>query len=307
MQKPNHSATLMRRASICSVTVACTLIALKLGAWILTGSLSLLSSLIDSMLDVAASLITFFAVRYAIQPPDKEHRFGHGKAEDIAALAQSAFIAGSALFIAFEAVGRFLNPHPIEHGAIGIGVMLISLLLTSALLTYQRYVIAQTGSTAIHADAIHYLTDVLVNIAVIVTLFAASQPGWEFIDPLCALGIAAYISYSAWRIASRAFQNLMDREFSDNDRERITTIVLEHPDVKGIHMLKTRRSGHQAFIQFHMELDGSITLLKAHEIADAIHDRLHEAFPNVEIIIHEDPAEIEEPHRNEDDDRRVSI
>ncbi|MCC7260261.1 MAG: cation diffusion facilitator family transporter, partial [Alphaproteobacteria bacterium] len=246
----------------------------------------------------------FVAVRYSLQPPDAEHRFGHGKAEDVASFAQAAFITGSALFIGFEAIGRFLNPRPIDHGTIGIAVMAVSILLTLALVLFQHYVIRRTNSTAIHSDSLHYVGDVLVNSAVIASLVMESTLGWQLADPITALLISGYILYNAWQIATKAFQHLMDREFSDEDREKIIQTVLKNPGAKGIHALRTRRSGITPFIQFHLEMDGETTLFDAHNVVEDIHAELVKLFPGGEVIIHEDPTEIDEAHR--DEDRRVA-
>lgn len=290
----------MRQATIFSVSVASILILIKLYAWFATDSLSLLTSLIDSLLDLAASLFTFASVRYALQPPDKEHRFGHGKAEDIAALAQSAFIAGSAIFIAVEAAQRFITPQPIENASMGIGIMIISIGLTILLVSFQRYTIKHSNSNAIHADLLHYMTDLLTNVAVIIAIIISHYTGWHLADPLFAAAISVYIFYSAGKIAYGAFQNLMDRELDENDRQTIINSILAHPDVKGVHALKTRRSGITPYIQFHLELDGSMTLYAAHKIADSVITSVKTAFPNADVIVHEDPCSIHEAHRNED-------
>lgn len=303
---PEQRSKLVRMASIASMSVAITLIALKLGAWLLTGSLSLLSTLVDSVLDIGASMLTFVAVRYALQPPDDDHRFGHGKAEDIAALAQSAFIVGSALFIAIQAVDRIITPREITHGTVGVVVMLISLALTLGLVLFQRYVVRATGSSAIRADSLHYLTDVLVAIAVIVSLFMSTQLHWILADPLIALAVAGYIFYSAAQIGYDAFQNLMDREFPDEERQQIMDLVIAHPNVRGIHALKTRRAGMIPIIQFHLELDGEMRLRDAHTIVETIDKQLREIYPGAELIIHEDPAELHEPHRAQDKDRKTA-
>jgi len=285
-----RAAILMRHATYFSVTVAIIIIVMKFAAWLATDSLSLLSSLVDSVLDVMASMISLLAVRYALMPADEDHRFGHGKAEDIAAFSQSAFIAGSALFIAVEAFSRFLNPQKIAYEGVGIAVMAVSTVLTAALITYQRYVIIKTNSSAIKADSLHYQVDLLVNIIVIVALMLTSRLGWLVIDPIFALMIAGFILFSAYRVASQAFDNLMDKEFSDAEREKIIGAVLDHPEVKGIHDLRTRSSGIKPFIQFHLELDGSISLDEAHNISDAVEIQVEKLYPTAEVLIHQDPV-----------------
>jgi len=280
----------MRRATYASVTAAATLVVVKLAAWVATDSVSLLSSLIDSLLDVLASLVNLVAVRHALTPADREHRFGHGKAEPLAALGQAAFITGSAIFLVFEASHRFYHPRPVQHGDIGIAVMVFAIVVTFVLVRYQAYVVRKTGSLAIAADSLHYVGDLLVNGAVIVALLLIAQFGWDFIDPLFGLGIAGYIIYNAWSIARGAFDMLMDHELADDERARIRNIVLKHPDVIDVHDLRTRASGPKVFIQLHLELDGDMSLFRAHEIADAVSAHLQLAYPDAEVLIHQDPS-----------------
>ncbi len=284
-----ESARLMKLATRASVAVAGTLIVVKLGAWLLTDSVSILSSLLDSLMDVMASLVNLVAVHHALQPADREHRFGHGKAEPLAGLAQAAFITGSAVLLTIEAVSRLFQPQPVVYAEVGIGVMLFSIALTVGLVAFQRHVVRMTGSTAVGADALHYQTDVLVNGSVIVSLGLSKWLGWHLADPLFAIAIAAYLVRCAWRIAARALDVLMDREFPDEDRARIRDIVLSHSRVKGMHDLRTRSSGIQPFVQLHLELDGDLLLREAHEIADEVEAMIMEAFPGAEVIIHQDP------------------
>lgn len=289
-----YKAQLMRRATYASVTVAFTLIIIKFIAYVLTGSVAVLSSLVDSVLDAFASVVNLFAVRHALTPADEEHRFGHGKAEPLAGLAQAAFIAGSSLFLVFEAINRMINPLQIQHSIVGIVVIVISLVFTILLVMFQKHVVRQTQSIAIHADSIHYLSDVAMNLSVIAALILSAYFGWLIADPVFALGIAAYIVYSAWQIASNSLNQLMDRELPDVDRHRIMKIAMQHPAVKSLHELRTRTSGKDVFIQLHLEMDGAIALLNAHTIADEVELELREAFPNADIIIHEDPEGLEE-------------
>ena len=289
-----EAARLMRAATYASVAVATILIASKTVAWVVTDSVSLLSTLIDSLLDLAASLVNLLAVRHALTPPDREHRFGHGKAEPLAALGQSAFIAGSAIFLVIEAIRRLYNPRVIENGEIGIGVMIFAIVITLALTRFQAHVVRKTGSLAIKADSLHYVSDLLVNGAVIVAVVLATELGWLFADPIIGLAIAAYILKCAWTIAKDAYDMLMDRELPDAERARIKEIVLEHGDVTALHDLRTRASGPLIFIQVHLEMDGHMSLYKAHTVADAVEASLREAFPGAEVIIHQDPHGIEE-------------
>lgn len=281
-------------AASASVAVAGVLIAAKAGGWLATGAVSLLSTLIDSLLDLAASLLNLIAVRHAAQPADREHRFGHGKAESLAGLAQAAFVSGSAAFLLFQAGERLIHPQPVTNSTIGIAVMLLSIVLTLALVLFQRQVIRRTGSIAISADSLHYRSDLLVNLGVIAALLLSSQLGWHAADPILAIMVALYIIRSAFDILKSSFATLMDRELADRDRQRIREIATRHPGVISIHDLRTRSSGTQAFIQFHLELNGELTLKEAHEIADAVMADVERAFPNAEVLIHEDPYGVQE-------------
>lgn len=285
-----HSALLLRRVTVASVAVAFTLIVVKGAAWVATDSVALLSSLVDSLLDSLASLVNLFAVRHALVPADREHRFGHGKAEPLAGLGQAAFIAGSAVFLVFESVNRIVHPVQVDHGHVGIGVMVLSLVLTLALVHYQRHVIRHTGSLAIRADWLHYVSDIVLNLSVILALVLSTQFGLHVADPLFALAIAGYIIWSAARIALLALHQLMDRELPDADRERILAICRGNAQVRNVHGLRTRASGMHIFIQLHLELDGNLTLLQAHRVADDVERQLRRAFPSADVIIHEDPA-----------------
>lgn len=284
---------LVRTASYASVAIATILVLIKLVAYLMTHSVSMLASLIDSLLDVAASFVNMVAIRHALIPADKEHRFGHGKAEPLAGLGQSAFIAGSALFLIMESGDRLFNPRVIEHGTVGLTVMVVSTVFTIALVLYQRYVINKSHSLAIRADSLHYVGDILVNLAIILALVLSLFLDWYIADPLFALGVAAYVLYNAWEIVRVSLDQLMDRELPDVDRERIINIAMAHADVHNIHDLRTRSSGYTTFIQMHIEMDPGITLVRAHEISDEVEAELHKAFPNSEIIIHEDPLGLE--------------
>ena len=288
---PGEASRLMRLATYASVSVALTLILAKLVAWGYSGSLSLLATLIDSSLDGLASLINLFAVRHALTPADREHRFGHGKAEALAGLGQAAFIGGSAVFLLLEGGRRIINPQPVEAFGLGIAVMVFSIVATLCLLVFQRYVIRRTGSMAISADALHYRTDLMVNVSVIIALLLAAG-GWPGFDSVFAIGIALYILYSAWEIVRRAFDHLMDRELPDEEREQIKAIARSHEKVRGMHDLRSRRSGMDTFIQLHLELDDELNLLKAHAISDEVEARLLAVYPTAEVIIHIDPVSV---------------
>lgn len=290
----DQTGRLMRLATYASVTVASVLIITKAGAWVLTDSVSMLSTLIDSLLDVGASLLNLIAVRHALEPADKEHRFGHGKAEALAGLAQAAFIAGSAMFLVVQAGERLFNPRYVINTEIGYWVMVLAIVLTVALVMFQRYVVRKTGSIAITADSTHYQMDVLVNLSVIASLFLASELGLTWADPVFAIAISGYILWGAWQIGIAAMNMLMDRELPDTDRQRIREIALSHPSVLGVHDLRTRSAGNQVFIQMHLEMNGDITLHDAHVISDQVEASVMQAFPNAEVLIHEDPEGIDE-------------
>ncbi|MBI1732682.1 MAG: cation diffusion facilitator family transporter [Gammaproteobacteria bacterium] len=296
----SRTAVLLRRATMASVAVACVLIVFKAAAYFITGSVALLSSLVDSLLDSLASLINFFAVRQALVPADREHRFGHGKAEPLAGLGQAAFIAGSAVFLVVESVNRLVNPINVSHGSVGIAVMLVSLALTLLLVAYQRYVVRRTQSLAIKADSLHYASDIVLNLSVILALVLSAQLGLRVADPLFALGIAGYIIWSAVQIARQSLHQLMDHELPDADRARIMSVCRRHEAVRNVHELRTRASGMDIFIQLHLELDGNLPLLQAHRVADEVEQELRREFPNADVIIHEDPAGVEEGARHQE-------
>jgi ferrous-iron efflux pump FieF len=291
---PGDAARLMRLATWASVLVAFTLIAAKLGALWLTGAVSMLSSLVDSMLDAGASIINLLAVRHALQPADREHRFGHGKAEAIGSLGQAAFIAGSAAFVLFQAADRLLHPRPVDETAAGVAVMVFSIALTGALVLFQRHVMRRTGSLAVTADSLHYMSDLFSNLAVIAALLLAGTLGWIRADPILAGLISLYLLWGAIQIFQAARDQLMDRELPDDRRAQIRAIATRHPEVLAMHDLRTRSSGLHTFVQFHLEMDPEMTLRRAHEISDVVEIEVQEAFPGAEVIIHQDPHGVEE-------------
>jgi ferrous-iron efflux pump FieF len=284
----------MRLASLASVGAALLLIVLKFGAFLETGSVSLLSTLFDSALDAAASIVNLIAVRHALVPPDAEHRFGHGKAEPLASLVQVAFILGSSIVLLTEVVDHFVTPQQVTAPEVGIGVMVISLIVTGLLVLFQRHVVRSTGSIAIKSDQTHYASDFLVNGSVIVALVLSAYFDRWWIDPAMGLVIAIYIASSAIKVGKTALDMLMDREMDEADRTRIMEIARAHPQVLNLHDLRTRAAGRDRFIQFHLELDGSLSLSDAHRISDAVETEVRAAFPGAEVIIHEDPAGVVE-------------
>jgi len=286
---PVETARLLRLATTASVVTATVLILGKAVAWLLTGSISVLASLVDSLMDVAASLINLVAVRVSLQPPDREHRFGHGKVEPLAALAQAAFIAGSAVFLVLHAIDRLMYLRPLEDVAVGLVVMAFAVITTAVLLLIQRHVIRRTGSTIVRADSLHYTTDLLTNLGTIVALGLA-QSGWAAIDPLFGIVVAVYICYGAWRIGRDAYHHLIDRELDDELREQVKRIAHTEPLVRGLHDLRTRQSGATQIIQLHLELDADLTLGMAHAATDRVEEAIRAAFPLADVIIHQDPV-----------------
>ncbi len=292
-RESSHSG-LMKAATYASVSVASVLIVGKLGGWLSTGSVSILSSLVDSILDVGASIINLLAVRHALQPADREHRFGHGKAESLAGLAQAAFIAGSGMFLLLEAIDRFVNPQAIVNTEVGIAIMVVSIALTIALVGFQLYVVRKTKSVAISADSLHYRADLLVNIAVIVSLLLASNFGWYIVDPVFALAIVAYMSYGAFDIAKQSLDVLMDKELPVEERLRIKEIAMSHPKVLDVHDMRTRSAGSNLFIQLHIEMPRESTLIEAHDIAEDVMALVEGAYPDAEVLVHQDPEGVDE-------------
>lgn len=284
----------MRRMTLVAVLVAAALVTGKLVAWLMTGSVAILGSAIDSAIDVMASLVNLLAVRQALQPADAEHRFGHGKAEALAALFQAVLITASAVFLAHEAIGKVQSAVPLDNGAVAIGVMLVSIVVTGLLVMAQRRVARASGSLAIKADSVHYSADVAQNLGVIAAIALSAFGGLAWADPVIGLGIAALLLWGAWGVMSNAYDELMDREWPEDERERIRAIVCAHPGVHSFHELRTRRSGVHAFIQFHIELDGEMTLSAAHKIAADVEAELAREFPRTEILIHQDPVGLKE-------------
>ena len=281
----------VKLASMMAIISAITLIAIKVYAWIETGSTSLLASLTDSLLDVAASLINFFVIRYSLQPADDEHRFGHGKAESLAGLAQSAFIAGSSLLLLFHSADRIMNPEPVQALPVGMLVTLASIGITIGLVIFQSIVVRKTGSVAIKADSLHYRGDILLNLAVLAALWLSSR-GFIYADGIIAILVAIYLMMGAFDIAKESAQHLMDRELSSEEQQQIVDLVMSHEAVYGVHELRTRRAGSTKFIQLHIEMDDDLTLLDAHHVADEVETMLRQHCGLIDVLIHQDPRSI---------------
>jgi ferrous-iron efflux pump FieF len=285
-------------AAIASIGVAATLIGAKLAIWILTGSVAILGSLVDSGLDAIASIVTFIGVRQAAQPPDRAHRYGHGKAEPLGAFVQAGFVLGSAFFLAAEAIQRLAAPQPVEQSRIAIAVLALAILLTAALIGFQRFVVRRTGSIAIEADSLHYRSDLLMNLVVILALVLTEAIGWPRVDPLLGLAIVLVLLYSALRVARRALDMLMDRELPSAMRAHIRKLALDHPEAQGLHDLRTRRAGSDLFIELHLELAGHLSLEQAHDITHQVEARIRQAFPEADIVVHQEPAGLEDERRD---------
>ncbi len=282
----NPETGLRKWATYASVATAVILIGAKLAAYLKTGSVSLLSSLIDSTIDAFASLVMLIGVHHAVQPADREHRFGHGKFEALASIAQAVFITGSGLFLVYESLKRFVHVQEIHHPALGIGVMVFSIVLTLILVGFQHYVIRETDSVAIAADSLHYKGDLLINLSVIAAIVLTQQTGWLYYDPLFALVIAMVLLHGAWKISQQSIDILVDKELPDADRQQIMEIVRSNGQVHDLHSLRTRSSGLHRFIEFHLEVSGETSVASAHEITKEVESSLHQAFPNAEVLIH---------------------
>lgn len=287
---PEH-ARLLRLATRASVAVACTLIVAKAIAWWLSGSVSMLAGLTDSALDGVTSMLNLLAVHYALRPADDDHRYGHGKAESLAGMAQALFIGGSAVLIAFQAYQRLQTPEPLGAPWLSIGVIVFSLLLTAALLMLQHRVIKQTGSNAVRADSLHYRSDLLLNGSILIALVLAGM-GFAQLDAWFGLGIAAYIFWSAIQIARESFSVLMDEELPTDVSQHMLELACSVPGVLGAHDLRTRISGNHWFVQLHLELPGELTLSVAHGISDQAAAAIHKAYTKAEVLVHADPQEV---------------
>ncbi|MCS5515537.1 cation diffusion facilitator family transporter [Pseudomonas qingdaonensis] len=290
MNTSAEHARLLRLATNASLGVASILIVSKAVAWWLSGSVSLLAGLTDSMLDGVASFLNLLAVRYALRPADDDHRYGHGKAEALAGMAQALFIGVSAVLIGVQAVERLKNPTPLGDATVGIVVMLLSLGLTVALLMVQARVVRLTGSTAVRADSLHYRSDLLLNASILVALVLA-RFGWPQMDAYFGLGIALYILWSALQIARESSAILMDKELPGEVSEQMMTLVCAVPGVQGAHDLRTRVSGNRWFVQVDLELPGTLTLTEAHVLCDAAAAAIRREYPKAEVLVHADPVE----------------
>lgn len=284
-------ARLVTIAAWSATLVATSLLIVKLAAWWVTGSVSLLASLIDSFIDIAASVINLIVVRYSLQPADREHAFGHGKAESLAALAQAMFITGSACFLILNGIDRFFRPQSLQSPEYGVYVSAFAFVITAALVVFQKYVVKRTNSQAIAADSLHYQTDLYMNVAIMVAL-VISWYGFGQADAIFAIGIGIYISISAGRMVYHASQTLLDRKLPDFEITQIRQICMNVEGVLGLHGVRTRMSGPVRFIQLHLELDDNLKLIEAHEISDMVEHNLKDKFPGADVLVHHDPYSV---------------
>jgi len=293
---PAQSHVLTRRVTSLSVATAVVLVAAKTAAWLASGSVALLASLADSGLDLLASLVTLYAVRYASVPPDAEHRFGHGKAEAFASLMQGGLVFGSAALVGREAVVGLLDPKPLAAGGWAIAVMLLSTVLTVMLISVQSWVLRRTRSVAVSGDRAHYAADLGSNLAALAGITAASLLGLHWLDAGAGLLVALWLVWGAVGVFSEAGNQLMDHELPDEDRARILDLMTQDRRITNVHQLRTRASGPYIHIQMHADLDPDSTLAEAHSAVVAAEKRVLAAFPSADIIIHPDPRGRAEPH-----------
>jgi ferrous-iron efflux pump FieF len=285
----DERASLTARAAMASIAMAVLLIGLKTWASIETSSMAMLGSLADSGLDLLASLVVLAGVRVAALPADSNHRFGHGKAEALAALMQVILITLSALFIGYRSVERLMTGARTQDAELGIGVSLVAIAFTLALITYQRYVVKRTGSVAISTDRIHYASDLMLNSSVILALALEQFAGLTGADAVFGVLIALWLLYGAWTSSSHALDQLMDREWPEELRQRFLDAAMEYPELAGLHDLRTRTSGTHHFAQFHVWVPGEWTIREAHERLDRVEEELQKRFPATEILMHVDP------------------
>lgn len=287
---------LTRRVTLMSVATALVLVSIKMAAWIASDLTAMLASMADSGLDLVASLVTFFAVRYAAAPPDAEHRFGHGKAEAFASLVQAGLVFASAALIAREAVGDFLDPHPLQQEGWAVAVMAVSIGLTLMLLRAQSLVLRQTSSVAVSGDRAHYASDLASNVVALIGIAASAWLGVNGLDAAAAMVVAALLLWSAIGVFREASSQLMDHELSDEARAEIVRLVTADGRLANVHQLRTRASGPFVHMQMHVDLDPDVTLEAAHQAIVAAENRILEAFPAADILIHADPQGRAEPH-----------
>jgi ferrous-iron efflux pump FieF len=284
------SGNLMRWATYASFATASTLIIVTLVAWAITGSVALLSTLIDALTDAVSSIVNILAVRHALKPADRNFRFGKGKAEPLSGLFQASFTFGSALILLIEAADRIFHPAPLQRMDIGIAVMVFSIIITVVLVRFQHYVVVRTNSVAISAASLHYFGDIIINISVIMSMLLVMSLGWTFVDPLLAIAVSVFLIWNAKSVALESLEMLMDKELPDHERNNLRILAMGHLGVRNVHDLRTRQSGQNGFIQLHLEIDGALPLKIAHNICDEVEHSIMEAYPSYEVTIHQEPA-----------------
>lgn len=283
---------LAKKSSYYSVVTVIIILIAKIYAWTHTNSVAIFASMLDSFFDLSACLINLFALQYSSLPPDDNHRFGHNKIEDMAIFAQSMFFIGSSFFMLFHCVDRIINPEVIASVDLGIKVIILSIILNLALVAFQSYVINKTKALVVEADKLHFLVDAMANVATLIALFTSGY--WYGSDILCGILISAYMFYSSYKLFRVSWRNLLDEEFTAGEKQEIIDIIANYKEILGLHELKTRTAGNKKFIQFHIELDGNMTLYEAHKISDAVMHDLESKFPGCEVMIHQDPEGVEE-------------
>lgn len=298
LSKSNDNAVklniLKTAAAGASVSVAVVLSLIKAFAAFSTGSLSVVSSMVDSIADVFSSLVSLIAVRFSNKPFTSEHRYGYGKAEAVSALVQAAFVAGSGAFILYDGFNRFIHPVAIKQTVLGMGIMGVSLLFTIGLILFQRYVVRKTKSLAIKADSVHYMVDLLTNAAIVLSLGFVHYLNWSWFDILTAVFISCYLIYNACQIAVEALSEITDKEVDSSIKEDIVVMVRSVPEVKGFHDFRTRVSGTRMFLEIHLEMDGNLPLSKAHDVSEKVEDKILAAYPQAQVIVHQDPYGLRE-------------
>ena len=294
MLNKSDKEPLIKAASIASLFVSSTLIVIKYYGWAETDSISLLGSLADSLMDFLASIFVFIAISFSLLPADEKYRFGYGKSEGLVVFIQSLLIGVSGLYVFSEAIQRFIHPIKINQPSVAVWIIVVSIVLSIALVLFQKYVVKISKSKAIESDQYHYLTDLYINISVLISILISGWTTYLFVDSLIGLIIAVFVIYSAVNLLKKSFQILLDQELPSSERDQIKAIALTHPEVLGFHDLRTRDAGRNYVIQFHLELDPQMTLLHAHEIIEQVMEQVLDAFPDAEIIVHSDPLGIEE-------------
>jgi ferrous-iron efflux pump FieF len=293
MNRPDEDAIATRkrtRAATASVATAVTLVLLKVVAGTVTGSLSLFASAVDSLMDIFASLVNFVAVRTASRPADADHAYGHGKAEGLSGLFQGVIIGASGLYLGYESVVRLFRPRPLEAEGVGIAVMAISTAASYLLVRYLRRAARETDSIALEADSIHYATDVVTNVGVLMTIAIVAVSGFEILDPIVSLVIGVYILYAAFGLFRTSTDHLMDRALPEEIHDEARRIALEHPEIRGVHDIKSRAVGARRFIELHLEVDGSRTLREAHDASVEVLRAIEREIPNSKVFVHTDPV-----------------